>query len=74
MTSPIKIFSHSNGPNSWRINIILDELNIPYELEFKEFGELHVPEFEKYTPNGRYDFTSLDLLDCSADEKSAVFL
>ncbi|KAM0304945.1 hypothetical protein ACHAO8_011336 [Botrytis cinerea] len=53
MTAPIKVFSHSSGPNSWRVNIILDELDVPYELEFKEFGQLHVPEFEKYSPNGR---------------------
>ncbi|PQE07106.1 Glutathione S-transferase protein [Rutstroemia sp. NJR-2017a BVV2] len=53
MASPIKVFSHASGPNSWKINILLDELNIPYETVFKGFEDLHTPEFAKYSLNGR---------------------
>jgi len=53
MTQPIKLFSHALGPNSWKVSIVLDELDVPYELEFKEMDQLHTPEYEKYNPNGR---------------------
>jgi len=53
MPEAIKLFSHASGPNSWKITILLDELEVPYEMEFLEFTVLHTPAFEKYNPNGR---------------------
>ncbi|KAI9643611.1 hypothetical protein NHQ30_008233 [Ciborinia camelliae] len=53
MTKPIKIYSHAFGPNSWKINILLDELNIPYELEFKDNTTVKEPEYTAINPNGR---------------------
>ena len=53
---PIKIFSHKQGPNPWKVKIILNELNIPYEVEYLDMGLLHTPVYEKYNPNGRCVF------------------
>ena len=30
----------NQGPNPWKVAIILNELNIPYETELKDFGDL----------------------------------
>lgn len=57
MTLPIKIYSHAMGPNSWKINIICDELSIPYELEFKDNTTVKKPDFLAINPNGRYEHT-----------------
>jgi hypothetical protein len=31
----------SQGPNPWKVAIILNELNIPYETELMDFSVLH---------------------------------
>ena len=50
---PIKLFSHTTGPNPWKVAIILEELGLPYETEFLDFGVMHTPSYEKFNPNGR---------------------
>jgi glutathione S-transferase len=50
---PIKLFSHASGPNPWKVAMVLEELEIPYETEYMDFAVLHTPVFEKYNPNGR---------------------
>ncbi|KAM0709030.1 hypothetical protein Q7P35_003066 [Cladosporium inversicolor] len=52
-TKPIKLYSHAGGPNPWKVAIILNELNIPYETELKDFGDLKKEPFESLNPNGR---------------------
>lgn len=42
---PIVLFSHPYGPNPWKVVIILEELQLPYETRFMTFIELN--------PNGR---------------------
>lgn len=41
------------GPNPWKVAIILEELQIPYETKFLEMADLKKPSFEKLNPNGR---------------------
>jgi len=41
------------GPNPWKVAIVLNELNLPYETEVKQFPELKTPAFEELNPNGR---------------------
>eukprot|EP00026_Physarum_polycephalum_P015748 Phypoly_transcript_16504.p1 GENE.Phypoly_transcript_16504~~Phypoly_transcript_16504.p1 ORF type:complete len:220 (+),score=47.35 Phypoly_transcript_16504:124-783(+) len=54
---PITLFGHKGGPNPPKVAILLNELNVPYEIVFKEFGDgpngVKHPDFLKYNPNGR---------------------
>jgi len=50
---PIKLYSHAGGPNPWKVAIILNELNVPYETELMDFSVLHQEPFESVNPNGR---------------------
>ena len=35
---PIILYTHKSGPNPWKVAILLQELNVPYENKFLEFG------------------------------------
>jgi glutathione S-transferase len=35
---PIILYSHKSGPNPWKVAILFQELGIPYETKFLEFG------------------------------------
>lgn len=50
---PIVLHGHKGGPNPWKVALVLEELDIPYETKFWEFQDLKTPEFEKLNPNGR---------------------
>ncbi|KAL3451858.1 glutathione S-transferase [Aspergillus insuetus] len=50
---PIKIWGHWGGPNPWKVIILLEELNLPYDLELVEFSNVKKPEYLQVTPNGR---------------------
>lgn len=55
MTSfkPIVLFSHTGGPNPWKVALVIEELNIPYKMNFLEFPEMKREPYEKINPNGR---------------------
>jgi len=56
MSAPqITLYSHKQGPNGWKIAILLQELGISYTTKFLDFGtkEQKSPEFTKLNPNGR---------------------
>jgi hypothetical protein len=38
---------------SWKVVLLLKELNIPYEHKLWDFPDLKKPEYEKLCPNGR---------------------
>lgn len=50
---PIILYSHATGPNPWKVAVILQELNLPYETKFLQFPEMKQEPFEKLNPNGR---------------------
>jgi len=50
---PIKLYSHAMGPNPWKVAIILEELNLPFESIYMDFGDLKKEPFESVNPNGR---------------------
>lgn len=52
-SKPIKLYSHPGGPNPWKVAIILNALNLPYETTFMDFGDLKKQPFESINPNGR---------------------
>lgn len=41
------------GPNPWKVAIILEELGLPYETKFVEMPDMKKEPFEKLNPNGR---------------------
>lgn len=43
----------SQGPNPWKVAVILEELGLPYKTEFREFEELKKEPFLSLNPNGR---------------------
>ncbi|CCM07089.1 uncharacterized protein FIBRA_09415 [Fibroporia radiculosa] len=49
------LYSHSFGPNGWKVAFVLNELGLQYETIYFDFGkkEQKAPEHIKYNPNGR---------------------
>lgn len=50
---PIILYSHATGPNPWKVVIICNELNIPYESKYIEFSDMKKDPYEKLNINGR---------------------
>lgn len=44
---------HLKGPNPWKVIIILEELGLPCEIEYMEFGDLKKEPYLSINPNGR---------------------
>ncbi|MCJ1437845.1 glutathione S- transferase, nitrogen catabolite repression regulator [Xylographa pallens] len=53
MSKPIKLYSHAQGPNPWKVVILLEELGLKYDTEFVDMADMHTPKFEPINPNGR---------------------
>lgn len=53
MSKPIHLYSHATGPNPWKVVIFLEELGLPYETEFLDFGVMKSEPFVSVNPNGR---------------------
>ncbi|CAG8893225.1 unnamed protein product [Penicillium egyptiacum] len=50
---PIILYSHHRGPNPWKVAIMFEELNIPYETRHIDFSEVKKEPYVKLNPNGR---------------------
>ncbi|KIL86990.1 hypothetical protein FAVG1_09543 [Fusarium avenaceum] len=54
---PLILHAHHTGPNPFKVAILLEALNIPYNVKLWEFGEgsngLKGPNFLAINPNGR---------------------
>ncbi|KAK6608031.1 glutathione S-transferase [Botrytis cinerea] len=50
---PITLYSHAQGPNPWKVAVILEELNIPYTTKFVSFSEVKKEPYTQLNPNGR---------------------
>ncbi|KAI9036784.1 glutathione S-transferase family protein [Aspergillus affinis] len=50
---PIVLYSHSSGPNPWKVAAILEELNIPYETKFVLGENMKKEPYISVNPNGR---------------------
>ncbi|KAF2147122.1 uncharacterized protein K452DRAFT_314344 [Aplosporella prunicola CBS 121167] len=50
---PLILYGHLGGPNPWKVAIILEELEVPYEHKFLEFQEMKQEPYESLNPNGR---------------------
>ncbi|EJF62091.1 glutathione S-transferase C-terminal-like protein [Dichomitus squalens LYAD-421 SS1] len=49
------LYTHTGGPNGWKVVNVLEELGLTYEPIYLDFGknEQKAPEYTKYNPNGR---------------------
>ena len=50
---PITLYGRGPGPNPWKVVMVLEELNIPYEFLAIDFADLKKEPFESINPNGR---------------------
>ncbi|KAI9830920.1 MAG: hypothetical protein M1819_005302 [Sarea resinae] len=50
---PLVLYSHSLGPNPWKVAIILTELGLPYEPIYQQMKTMKEPAYESINPNGR---------------------
>lgn len=51
---PLTLYSHAIGPNPWKVVIVLEELNLPYDTKMVEFPNMKKPPFNtEITLNGR---------------------
>ncbi|KIX94986.1 uncharacterized protein Z520_09296 [Fonsecaea multimorphosa CBS 102226] len=50
---PLTVYGHWGAPNPYKIKIILEELNIPFEWHVIEIHEVKSEEYTKINANGR---------------------
>ncbi|KAF2973475.1 hypothetical protein GQX73_g31 [Xylaria multiplex] len=50
---PIVLWGHSIGPNPIKVQMILEELGVPFEVKFIEFAQMKEEAYLKLNPNGR---------------------
>ncbi|KAJ5105051.1 Glutathione transferase [Penicillium alfredii] len=50
---PIVVYGHGPGANPWKVNFVLEELNIPYTFKILEFADMKKEPYESINPNGR---------------------
>ncbi|KAI9747185.1 MAG: glutathione S- transferase, nitrogen catabolite repression regulator [Lichina confinis] len=50
---PVTLYGHVGGPNPWKVVIVLEALNVPYEHKILNSKEVKAPDFEQINPNGR---------------------
>ncbi|KAF4634843.1 hypothetical protein G7Y89_g3255 [Cudoniella acicularis] len=53
MPKPIRIWLAPPGPNPWKVIIVLEELQIPYEITSIRFENIKAKPFIDLNPNGR---------------------
>ncbi|KAH8805994.1 glutathione S-transferase [Xylogone sp. PMI_703] len=53
MSKPIVLHGSSTGPNPWKVVILLEELELPYEMKLYDYAELKKEPFLNLNPNGR---------------------
>ncbi|OJJ99822.1 hypothetical protein ASPACDRAFT_52420 [Aspergillus aculeatus ATCC 16872] len=50
---PIILHGHQGGPNPWKVAMILEELEIPFEHKYVPFDTIKKEPFISINPNGR---------------------
>lgn len=50
---PIKIYGNSSSPNPTKVQILVKELGLPYEIVDVPFSDTKKPEYTSINPNGR---------------------
>ncbi|EKG09245.1 Glutathione S-transferase [Macrophomina phaseolina MS6] len=52
-TKPIVLYSHPSGPNPWKIALLLEELEVPYDTKYLQFPEMKQEAFTDKSLNGK---------------------
>ncbi|KAL6400032.1 glutathione-s-transferase theta, gst [Ilyonectria robusta] len=47
------LHSHANGPNPWKVALVLEELGLPYQNKWADFAQIKKEPFLSLNPNGR---------------------
>ncbi|KAM0546770.1 hypothetical protein ACHAPJ_010699 [Fusarium lateritium] len=50
---PITLWAHNSGPNAWKVALVLEELDVPYNVKFIDFPDMKKQPFVSINPNGR---------------------
>lgn len=50
---PVHLYSHASGPNPWKVVMVLEELQVPFETTVVDKTELKGPSYERININGR---------------------
>ncbi|KAJ5248819.1 hypothetical protein N7468_000270 [Penicillium chermesinum] len=50
---PITLWGHTTGANPWKVVLVLEELNLPYHINFLQLEDIKKPDFLSVNPNGR---------------------
>ncbi|KAH7325627.1 glutathione-s-transferase [Stachybotrys elegans] len=50
---PLILYSHTKGPNPWKVALVLEELDIPYDSRYLEFEETKIEPYLSLNPNGK---------------------
>ncbi|RJE27190.1 glutathione s-transferase [Aspergillus sclerotialis] len=50
---PITLYSHATGPNPWKVVMLFNELNLPYESKYLQFPDMKKQPYESVNINGR---------------------
>ncbi|KAI0456311.1 glutathione S-transferase II [Xylaria acuta] len=53
MTKPIRVWMAPPGPNPWKVVLVLEELQVPYEIKSIKFEHIKKKPFIDLNPNGR---------------------
>ncbi|KAJ9606362.1 hypothetical protein H2200_009323 [Cladophialophora chaetospira] len=73
---PLTFYSHKQGPNPWKSVLIFEELNIPYETHFLDFGAgakgVEGEEFKQKNPAGRVPLIYDPATGVSLAESNAI--
>ena len=54
MVKTLTLWGHNTGPNPWKVAMLLEELNLPYEHKLLDMADMKKEPFTKLNPNGRY--------------------
>ncbi|KAJ4356523.1 glutathione S- transferase, nitrogen catabolite repression regulator [Didymosphaeria variabile] len=49
----IELWGHWGAPNPWKVCMILEELQLPYKIHYKEFTDTKTEDYLEINPNGR---------------------
>ncbi|OAA65317.1 Glutathione S-transferase protein [Niveomyces insectorum RCEF 264] len=50
---PLTLYGHANGPNPWKVAMLIEELNVPFTHKLLQFPELKQQPYVSINPNGR---------------------
>ena len=71
---PIVLYGAGHGPNPPRVQNILEELGLPYEISPVQFDEVKQPKYTKINPNGRIPAIYDPNTDLTLWESGAIVL